>query len=170
MSVFVRFRHVFSALIAAGVVAAVGCEGGAEGDRCNPLLSHNDCNGGLTCMQPGTCAESYCCPTPASASSNPFCNGSSCPPAEAGAGEAGPGDASPDASTAHDADGDGPSAAEAGAPETGGGDASGGDASKASDAADSSAVADASDSSSAADVAVDTGSGADARGDAPTAD
>jgi hypothetical protein len=169
MSVFVGFRHVFSALIAAGVVAAVGCEGGAEGDRCNPALSHNDCNGGLTCQQPATCAESYCCPTPASASSNPFCNGSSCPPAEAGTGEAGPGDASPDASAAPDAGGDGP-AAEAGSPETGGGDASGGDAAKASDAADSSAVADASDSSSAADVGVDTGSVADARGDAPTAD
>jgi hypothetical protein len=51
----------------------------SEGDRCNPNLSHDDYNAGLTCQQPSTCVENYCCPNPASASTNPFCNGTACP-------------------------------------------------------------------------------------------
>jgi hypothetical protein len=56
------------------------CNQGAEGDRCNPNLPANesDCNSGLTCQKSPTCAENYCCPTPQSSSSNPFCNGMAC--------------------------------------------------------------------------------------------
>jgi hypothetical protein len=64
--------------------AVGGCAeggGGGEGDRCNPFLSHNECDNGLTCQtgmdlaSGATCGESYCCPTPANMSSNGFCNG-----------------------------------------------------------------------------------------------
>ena len=88
MSVFVRLRHLPSAVIITLVVAAFACDGGSEGDRCNPDLSHNDCNGALTCQQPATCVENYCCPTPASASTNPFCNGTACPQVDAGSADA----------------------------------------------------------------------------------
>jgi hypothetical protein len=71
--------------VAAGLLAlGDGCDGGREGDRCNPLLSHDECGNGLSCQQPSTCAENYCCPSPASASSNPYCNGAACPPADGG--------------------------------------------------------------------------------------
>jgi hypothetical protein len=66
-----------------------GCDGGHEGDRCNPdQTDHNECGAGLTCQLPAPCAENYCCPTPASKSSNPFCNGSGCPAAPEDAGDA----------------------------------------------------------------------------------
>jgi hypothetical protein len=74
----------------AAIIWVAGCDQGKEGDRCNPDLSHDECNSGLTCQQPATCAENYCCPTPASSSSNPYCNGQGCPPAA----DAGDGDAS----------------------------------------------------------------------------
>jgi hypothetical protein len=61
---------------------AVGCHEAAEGDRCNPDLvpMSSDCNSGLTCQMPSTCVENYCCPTPASSSTNGYCNGTLCPP------------------------------------------------------------------------------------------
>ncbi|MGD0674902.1 MAG: hypothetical protein ABSC94_05750 [Polyangiaceae bacterium] len=91
----VSFTRVAAlAAIAVGcVVAAIasGCGeggGGGEGDRCNPYLSHNECNGSLTCQTvylPATaygstqgyfsCGESICCPTPASSSTNVACTG-----------------------------------------------------------------------------------------------
>ena len=55
-----------------------GCDGGREGERCNPNLSHNECDDGLTCVQPASCAENYCCPANAGTSTNPFCNGAAC--------------------------------------------------------------------------------------------
>jgi hypothetical protein len=67
-----------------------GCDGSREGDRCNPDLSHNDCHAGLTCQQPATCVESYCCPDPAKSSANPFCNGLACPAVDAGVSDAAP--------------------------------------------------------------------------------
>lgn len=75
-------------VVALGLVAvANGCDGGNEGDRCNPLGSHDECGSGLSCQQPATCAENYCCPDPASRSSNPYCNGAGCPtPVDAGGG------------------------------------------------------------------------------------
>jgi hypothetical protein len=78
----------------AGVILAVlslagaGCMGGFandnlnEGDRCNPLDSHNECGGGLVCTGQGSsppiefCPENYCCPVDANGnitSSNAFC-------------------------------------------------------------------------------------------------
>jgi hypothetical protein len=38
------------------------CDGGSEGDRCNPDRSSDECNSGLTCMTPATCVISVCCP------------------------------------------------------------------------------------------------------------
>jgi hypothetical protein len=84
----VTFTRVAGAMVfALGLTTASlepGCAlggGGGEGDRCNPDLSHNDCNSGLTCQVPAdpvtgaTCGESYCCPTPATGSPNGYCNG-----------------------------------------------------------------------------------------------
>jgi hypothetical protein len=77
--------NVFIALAAGLLAATIGCDGGREGDRCIPtaLFSHNDCNSGLTCVQPANtvnaCAESYCCPT-GGTSSNDYCNANLCPP------------------------------------------------------------------------------------------
>ncbi len=80
--------YVSALLVAsAGMLAAgEGCDGGREGERCNPSLSHNDCDNGLTCQQPGTCAENYCCPDPPVSSSSPFCRGLPpfCPAPDAG--------------------------------------------------------------------------------------
>jgi hypothetical protein len=56
----------------ASSVALVGCNQGQEGDRCNPDLSHNECDKGLTCQQPPQCPENYCCPA-SGESSNPNC-------------------------------------------------------------------------------------------------
>jgi hypothetical protein len=67
-----------TALGAAIVIIGAGClppdaGGGKEGDRCNPLLSHDECGGTtLACTQPPFCPENYCCPVNG-ASSNPFC-------------------------------------------------------------------------------------------------
>ncbi|MDP9149129.1 MAG: hypothetical protein M3O36_04190 [Myxococcota bacterium] len=72
-------------LLAGLTVTETGCDGGREGDRCNPVLTHNDCNDGLVCGQPATCAEAYCCPVNASSSSNPYCNGQACPQPDTGA-------------------------------------------------------------------------------------
>ena len=72
------------ALASAFFLLGAGCDGGREGDRCNPDLSHNDCNEPLTCQQPATCAENYCCPVNASSSTNPYCNGKGCPEEDAG--------------------------------------------------------------------------------------
>jgi hypothetical protein len=75
----VRLNVLF--LLVSLALFAVGCHEGAEGDRCNPDLiqSQSECNSGLTCQMPSTCAENYCCPTPASSSSNGYCNGMLCP-------------------------------------------------------------------------------------------
>ena len=74
----------FTSLAFLGVLAfGNGCDGGREGERCNPNLSHNECDDGLTCVQPATCVESYCCPANASASTNPYCNGAGCPAPDA---------------------------------------------------------------------------------------
>jgi hypothetical protein len=56
---------------------------GAEGDRCDPLRTSDECNSGLHCS--GTpigisasypiafCPENYCCPAMVTASDNPYC-------------------------------------------------------------------------------------------------
>lgn len=81
---------------------AIGCEGGHEGDRCNPLLSHDECGSGLSCQQPPKCAESYCCPANASSSTHPFCNGASCSQVDAAPSEQPAGDAAVPADAAED--------------------------------------------------------------------
>jgi hypothetical protein len=64
----------FQVALAVGLAAAaLGCQQGAEGDYCNPDLSHNECNSGLVCTQPPLCPESYCCPPDLKDSTNPFC-------------------------------------------------------------------------------------------------
>ncbi len=86
MKFITRISSGLAALSLFAVVAAStgGCDGGREGERCNPSLSHDECNDGLSCRQPATCVESYCCPN--GSSSNPYCNGSACPSAaDAGA-------------------------------------------------------------------------------------
>lgn len=105
--------HVAALLVVAASLLAVGdgCDGGREGERCNPLLSHDECDKGLSCQRPSTCAENYCCPDPASSSSNPFCNGLACPVPEGGSDdggdaetppESGAPEASPDGGAARD--------------------------------------------------------------------
>jgi hypothetical protein len=79
-------RTFFVMVAAVALALGDGCNQGKEGDRCNPDLApgESDCNSGLTCQKSPTCAESYCCPTPLMSSLNPFCNGSACPPPDAG--------------------------------------------------------------------------------------
>jgi hypothetical protein len=82
-------RILLVVVAVATLALGTGCKEGKEGDRCNPALvqpgyNEDECNGGLTCQQSPTCAEAYCCPTPLTSSLNPFCNGSACPPPDAG--------------------------------------------------------------------------------------
>jgi hypothetical protein len=68
--------------------AGMGCEGGvtetdvSEGNRCNPLDSHNECQSGLVCTGQGSsptipfCPENYCCPVDSNGNvtgGNDFC-------------------------------------------------------------------------------------------------
>jgi hypothetical protein len=76
--------------------SVLGCAEGGEGDRCNPLLSHDECGGqALVCSGPstpyplpGACVENYCCPKDPSKSSSPSCNGTdpACAVADASGG------------------------------------------------------------------------------------
>jgi hypothetical protein len=78
-------RATFAGVFVLVALASVlGCQGGHEGDRCNPVLvavGEDECNKGLVCQQPGACPESYCCPADGGPSNNPFCNGAAsvCP-------------------------------------------------------------------------------------------
>jgi hypothetical protein len=69
-------------LLAAGVAWVLGgCNQGGEGQMCHSLGDAGDqsqCNQGLSCQTPRGCTASYCCPTPASLSTNANCNGTSC--------------------------------------------------------------------------------------------
>jgi hypothetical protein len=84
-----RSLRIQVSLLAAALlaVAITGCDTSQEGDRCNPSLSHDECNSGLSCAVPPNCSlatephspyangEAYCCPTNGT-STNPNCNGS----------------------------------------------------------------------------------------------
>jgi hypothetical protein len=52
-------------LAAAGLLA---CDGGTEGQRCNPFRSSDECNAGLACTTPPGCVISVCCPVSGPAS------------------------------------------------------------------------------------------------------
>lgn len=67
-----RTGVAFAAFALATVTGATACNQGSEGDRCNPSLSHDECNDGLVCSQPVDCPENYCCPANGE-SSNPNC-------------------------------------------------------------------------------------------------
>ena len=86
---FARACTVVGALFAVVSFAGTGCLTGgftdtdvSEGNRCNPLDSHNECGGGLVCTGQGSspaipfCPENYCCSIDSSGnlnSSNDFC-------------------------------------------------------------------------------------------------
>ena len=79
-------RRAGLAVFGCFVMMGSACNQGSEGDRCNPALidpttssNHDECGSGLSCQQPATCAESYCCPQDPSTSTDPRCNGSACP-------------------------------------------------------------------------------------------
>jgi hypothetical protein len=67
-----RIRIALGVVTAALALMEIGCEIGNEGERCNPDLSHNECNSGLSCQQPANCPENYCCPK-SGTSTNVFC-------------------------------------------------------------------------------------------------
>jgi len=80
----VRWRWAAAALALTLATVVAGCAeggGGGEGERCNPDLSHNECDNALTCQivsDPVTgakCGESYCCPVVPTTSANGYCNG-----------------------------------------------------------------------------------------------
>ena len=83
-----RASTLVGALLAVLSFAGAGCEGGlsdtgvSEGNRCNPLDSHNECGSGLVCTGQGSspavpfCPENYCCSVDSSGninSTNDFC-------------------------------------------------------------------------------------------------
>jgi len=111
------FAKCLSGLAASLVLAALACNQGSEGDRCNPISAangHDECGSGLVCHNdiPG-CPEAYCCPSDLSKSSNAFCqpgcNGGAASACTAGDVDAcaismPPAEAGPDApAEAHDA-------------------------------------------------------------------
>jgi|SRR5580704_8332824 hypothetical protein len=74
------------AVLLGALAVAGGCgiySEGAEGDRCDPLRSSDECNSGLHCSgNPigisasypiAFCPENYCCPTTVTASDNAYC-------------------------------------------------------------------------------------------------
>jgi hypothetical protein len=66
-----------AAILFAGLLA--GCNQGGEGRPCQSSVDASDpCTEGLTCQMTRGCVGSYCCPTPASMSSDPHCNGMAC--------------------------------------------------------------------------------------------
>jgi hypothetical protein len=63
-------------VVGVGVItaSAVGCNTGGQGERCNPLLSHNECGSGLVCNGSiSDCPEAYCCPTDTSEITSDLC-------------------------------------------------------------------------------------------------
>lgn len=70
-TLFSRIGTSLVVLVSAALLVT-GCNQGAEGDRCNPDLSHDECNSGLRCTQPVNCPENYCCPI-SGQSDDPYC-------------------------------------------------------------------------------------------------
>jgi hypothetical protein len=74
--------------MATGCIGGFTADGVPEGDRCNPLDSHNECASGLVCTGQGPspavpyCPENYCCSVDnngnlnsTNANCQPGCNG-----------------------------------------------------------------------------------------------
>lgn len=84
----ISVKAVYLGLIGAFFFAlGFACNEGREGDRCNPAAAANgedECGSGLSCQQPSSCAENYCCPKNPNDSKNPYCNGAACPQPDAG--------------------------------------------------------------------------------------
>src|SRR5580704_12059354 len=77
-TVFTRVGVGVALLVTALFASGPGCSESQEGDRCNPSLSHQECNAGLSCQQPVDCPENYCCPingTSNNPNCQPGCNG-----------------------------------------------------------------------------------------------
>jgi hypothetical protein len=72
MNLKIVSKSIFIVALLGLVAAIAGCDVGNEGERCNPLLTHDECSAGLACTQPVDCPEAYCCPT-SGTSSNPYC-------------------------------------------------------------------------------------------------
>jgi hypothetical protein len=59
---FISLGVSFSLVLSVSA-ALLGCEQGAEGDRCNPdLVDTTECNSGMSCVTPSSCVVSVCCP------------------------------------------------------------------------------------------------------------
>jgi hypothetical protein len=94
-----RTKILFLVLLALFALFAACLDKRSEGDRCNPLESHDECGGtSLVCTQPAACPEAYCCPANASASTSAFCRGdpSVCPTDGGASGDDGGTDAPSD--------------------------------------------------------------------------
>ncbi len=86
-----------ASLTATIALVLLACNQGSQGDRCNPNLSHDECNSGLSCMSPPLCPEAYCCPTDSNGNLLPNsdpncqvgCNGGAASACNAGADDAG---------------------------------------------------------------------------------
>jgi hypothetical protein len=78
-----RVGACLAVFLCALAFAGTGCNQSAEGDRCNPLRTSDECGSGLVCSgnpigiaaaNPiAFCPENYCCPANGAASSNPNC-------------------------------------------------------------------------------------------------
>ena len=79
-----RLGGIATFLVAAVVACAMaGCNQGGDGQMCHlagDAGTQSSCSAGLTCQTPRGCVDSYCCPTPASMSTNANCNGTACSP------------------------------------------------------------------------------------------
>ncbi|HWZ88206.1 MAG TPA: hypothetical protein VNW92_05130 [Polyangiaceae bacterium] len=69
-------RNLSALAVGIAITLAIpACQGGSEGDRCNPARAaagEDECGSGLSCQQPTNCPENYCCPTNGT-SSNIWC-------------------------------------------------------------------------------------------------
>ncbi len=97
-----RMKLSTLAVLAFVFVASLACGTPHEGDRCNPLLSHDECGDpDLVCGVPTNCdptqpvhspyanGEAYCCPS-SGVSTNPNCDGTCNPCAYAASGVSAP--------------------------------------------------------------------------------
>jgi hypothetical protein len=78
-----RLGLCLAVVLGALLLNGTGCNQSAEGDRCNPLRTSDECGSGLVCSGNPIgisasypiqfCPENYCCPADLSQSTNPYC-------------------------------------------------------------------------------------------------